>query len=259
MMKKSLVVAIMITLILTNFVLLPMDHVNGAFSTDFIQDTTQRSIAISGENLTFNISVSNNTFSEIWINYKIFHSNSSSGTWGNWTTYLNDTMEMNNSDGVYDNWTKEINIPSNASMIQYHYWANDGLDNWYRHPIFNENPNYLTIILSDVIQERTNRSAATTGENFTFNISLTKDIFSLVFINHTIFHSNYTVDGWSNWSINRNSSMLNESGNETHDFWTLEINIPSNATMIKYHFWANDSINDWIRYPVISESPNTTQ
>ncbi len=126
-----------------------------------------------------------------------------------------------------DSWDITIVLPSNATIIEYRFRANDSSDNWgkvgniTRDVIDNDKPVFGKLWHNEL----------TTGdvEMFSANITDNIDIHTVIF--------DFKINGTShyNWTVTNN----------TENSWEISILIPFNALNFEYRFWANDSADNW--------------
>ncbi len=127
-----------------------------------------------------------------------------------------------------DSWYITITIPLNATSIQFFFWANDSNGNSNQTatediPVTDDDsPAFGTLW----------HSALSTGEEavFSANISENVAIASVWFV--------ITVNG----AVNYNMSVFNQSG----ESWNLTFIIPADAVTVAFHFWANDTSDNWV-------------
>ena len=126
-----------------------------------------------------------------------------------------------------DSWLISISIPSNATSLDYFFWAEDAAGNG----VMTTND---TLNVSDndspLFQNLWN-SSLSTGETAFFSANMTDNIGVLAVL------FDFTING----VLNNNWSVTNNTGNS----WNITILIPSDAISIEYHFWANDTSHNW--------------
>ncbi len=150
------------------------------------------------------------------------------------STTAHTNVSMNQISGPSYNYT--IGIPSDALTLYYNISAVDNSTNW------NETGELSKAVVDNDAPTLNNNTPIdpTTGENFTFNASVTDNIGV----------ENVTVYYWTDVSSPKNVSMSLDSGSN----YTYTINVPSSATFLNYNISANDTSDNWIQTGAVNLS-----
>ncbi len=124
-------------------------------------------------------------------------------------------------------YTSSVSVPSDAAVIHYIFSARDSASN-----LANMAQTDITITDNDkpVFGVDGSDTSGTTGETFSFSISVTDNIDVPVVY----------VEYWFNFGNHINSTMIGSSGTNTSS-----VLIPINATKIHYIYSARDSAGNW--------------
>ncbi|MGA1793866.1 MAG: TIR domain-containing protein [Thermoplasmatota archaeon] len=221
MMKKAAIIATVISIVLSSFIIFPMNNVKAASHIDFKQDFTNRSAATTGESFTFNIGTTKGSFSEVHVNYTLDY----------WGKYSNISLNKS-SDISYDNWTSTIQIPSSAIILMYNYSAKDSSNGWYNYPNLIDVPNSFLLYVADndaPTIDAYNNTGGTTGDSYKLNVTASDNIAVI-----------RMSANWTHGSLEGRNIPMTKGSN---GYWTLPIMLDHSTSSMTYNVTAMDGTN----------------